>query len=166
MQHPFQAGGRCLPGFVSRICHGRDITIRAVTKLRTHHRLMTWLAILVVSLGALVPALVQAAQPTSSAAAWLEICTAKGMVRLDSLVSTPPATGEPAEREPASESVNPWNPCGWCMQHTTGLALPPPALAPWALPDRLTDRPPAFYRNPSPSFVWVAPLSRAPPIQG
>lgn len=150
----------------TRVCHGRDITIRAVTKLRAHHRLLTWLAILVVSLGALVPALAQAAQPAPSVTAWMEICTANGMVRLDSLVSASPSTGEPAEPAPTSESIHPWNPCGWCMQHATGLALPPPALATWVLPERLTDRPPAFYRNPSPSFVWLAPLSRAPPALG
>ena len=148
------------------VCHGRDITIRAVKTLRAHHRLLTWLAILVVSLAALVPTLVQAAQPTSSVAAWMEICTANGMVRLDSGATASPTTGAPAEPLPAGEPAKPWNSCGGCLQHTTGLSLPLTALAPWVLPERLTDRPPAFYRNPSPSFVWVAPLSRAPPELG
>ena len=122
--------------------------------LRFHRRTAAWLAWLAVVWSALAPTLAQAWVAHQAPPAWVEVCTATGMlwVQADTGVTTDTAPSEPS----------PSKHCPWCTPHRDA-ACGPSAQTSLALPARLTDLPPAFYRSAHAATVWLPAQSRAPP---
>lgn len=130
--------------------------------MRARRRLFAWVAMVIMALGSLAPALAQGMSGSAGAMRWVELCTASGMVMMPVEADAPVGVGS-AQSLPADGQSMP--PCPWCLLHGGAPALPPSADA-TVLPLRLAhDFPPTFYRAPVLSFVWAPQHSRAPPGQ-
>lgn len=127
--------------------------------LRARRCFVAWLAALAMAMGALVPALAQAAAASTDDARWVELCTATGMVWVQA-GADPDAAGA-ASPAPGGGQVSSSS-CPWCLLHGGAAGLPP-VLDAIALPERLAGLPPAFYRAPLLSMVWAPRHARAPP---
>ena len=126
--------------------------------VRVHRRFTTWLALLAMVLGALAPTVAQAMVASSDRAAWVEVCSASGMVWVKA------DTGESADaghdgRMPMSDATQH---CPWCSLH--GAAADLPVVMVTDLMPRQTDLPPAFLRAVTRPGVWAPPQARAPPL--
>lgn len=106
-------------------------------------------------LNALMP-LVAQAMPLPAAGAVdvaFEICTSTGMVVLAGEQNSP---SEPSDA-PLGMS------CPFCVLHDGQALLPPAAFASILMPVH-ADMPPVFYKAADTSGVWLAALSRGPPL--
>lgn len=115
------------------------------------HRLTSWIAIFAVLLTVLAPGVSYALAQEGSA--WVELCTAEGMVRV-------PAGDEPAD---APAGLGAGGGCPYCAAHAFGFALPPqpapwPAVADRAVQARLPAGMPVTGRAD-----WSSSRPRAPP---
>ncbi len=126
---------------------------------RLQRRFTTWVALLSLVLGALLPTATQAMLADGNRADWLEVCGVSGMVWVKA------DTGEVRDQLPdGSVPTSDANQhCLWCTLHG-GAADLPVAQVDVDLPPRLTDLPPAFYRAPLAATVWAPAQSRAPPF--
>lgn len=126
---------------------------------RLHRRLTAWVALFALVFGALAPTVTQAMVAGGERADWLEVCSVSGMVWVKA------DTGEVAEPMPdgSAPSDSASQHCPWCTLHGGAAGLPVVHSSP-ALPLRLTDLPPAFYRAPLGATVWASAQSRAPPF--
>lgn len=129
--------------------------------LRAHRRFIAWLAMLAMGWGALAPAMAQAVVATSDDAAWVQLCTASGMIWVQFDGGGGVDGADPAA--PASDGSSSAMKCPWCLLHGGVDALPAVQVELF-VPGRLTDLPPAFYRAPTASFAWAVHRSRAPPL--
>ena len=126
---------------------------------RVHRRFTTWLALLVMVLGALAPAVAQAVVASSDRAAWVEVCSVSGMVWVKA------DTGERAgaEHDGPAPMGDAAQHCAWCSLHGGAAGLPPVMAMAEPAP-RQTGLPPAFYRAVALSGTWAPPQARAPPL--
>jgi hypothetical protein len=127
--------------------------------LRLYRRIIAWLALVAMLLGALAPAVTQARVNSSDLPHWLEICSVTGMLWVQA------DTGEvrqerPDGRTPLAE-LHPE--CPWCNMNGGAAGLPAyPALA--DLPVVSASLPVVRYLDPATSAVWALAQSRAPPL--
>lgn len=124
--------------------------------LRIRHRLVAWLAMWAMLVGALAPAIAQARVAQAGGNDWLEICSISGMVWVKA------DTGETRHQSPGQDTPAGAAKCPWCTLHGGMAGLPGASWAP-DFSARLTDLPPAFYRAPVTAAVWAPALSRGPP---
>lgn len=122
-------------------------------------RFTTWVALLSLVLGALLPTATQAMVADGNRADWLEVCGVSGMVWVKA------DTGEVRDQLPDGSvpTSDDNRHCLWCTLHG-GAADLPVVQVDVELPPRLTDLPPAFYRAPLAATVWAPAQSRAPPF--
>lgn len=137
-------------------------TIPPVFHLRLHLRLLAWLTLLVMGLGVLAPAVVQARAAPPTLAHWQEICTASGIVRVD---AAPAATDRTARSNDTDDGSTPGGQtCLGCLLHGVGWALPPGSTPAWLPPPAVNGLPPAHGTAPAlPTAAWVTPPAHAPP---
>jgi hypothetical protein len=124
---------------------------------RRTHRLTTWLAMLAMLWGALVPTLAQAAVASSGSQGWVEVCSASGVawVRLDGSTQSPDS-----EQVPMSGALSS---CAWCL--TQGATHLPPAPTTTVAPDLTPAAVPGVaFESILPWAVWSTAQSRAPPL--
>lgn len=116
---------------------------------------MTILAMIVVTLAALAPAITNALGHTP-VANWVELCSAQGTKRI-----AVNAAGEPIS--PAEQVMQHSEHCPFCHIEHTPAALPP-AIAP-AVPQTQAHQafPALFYAAKRPLHAWAPALARAPP---
>lgn len=93
---------------------------------RFHRKLTTWLALWAMVLGALMPAVAQAAVAASDRSQWVEVCSASGMVWLK---ADPDNTTLDAASEPAKSMADMGNHCPWCGFHAPLIGLLPASVA-------------------------------------
>ena len=121
---------------------------------RRHQRLFAGLALAILLLAAVVPALSHALG-RSSGHAQVEVCTAQGMRWVDI-----------GERGPADSQADPGHlleHCPFCRVHAPVLGLPPTDLT-LALPSGPRDAlPRAYLLAPRRLHAWVSAPARAPP---
>ena len=126
---------------------------------RLQSRFTTWVALLSLVLGALLPTATQAMVANGNRADWLEVCGVSGMawVKAD--------TGEVRDHLPDGSvpTSDVKQHCLWCTLHGGAADLPVSQID-VDLPPRLTDLPLAFYRAPLVATVWAPAQSRAPPL--
>lgn len=121
--------------------------------VRTHRRLISWIAALAILLASLAPALSHALAPATGTN-WIEICTTQGSKWIK-------ASQDGSERAPASAHVV--DHCPYCSLQTPTLGLPPAhhlAQLPLGLSHEV---PPAFLSAPYTLQAWVSAQPRAPP---
>ena len=123
--------------------------------LPSYRRFAAWLALLAMLWGALVPTLAQAAVSGSDRQAWVEVCSASGVlwVRVDGGAASP--TGQPGTMADASAHC-PWCPLQGAAGLPPGLTMPPPVSAPDGTPA-------AAFTSARPAALWTPAQSRAPP---
>jgi hypothetical protein len=122
----------------------------------TRH-LAAWIAGLAVLIGALAPTMARAmAASHGDAAAWTEICTGAGMVRV-----ALPADSAPDESGSGSGVAG--IDCPYCQTHADSFALPPAPRAVVPAAALFRALPELAYSSPRPLFAWAASRPRAPP---
>ena len=126
---------------------------------RVHHRCTTWLALLAMVLGALAPTVAQAMVASSDRAAWVEVCSASGMVWVKTDTGEVVGTEHDDQTPMSDASLH----CPWCSLQGGVAGLPSADQLTGALP-RQTDLPPDFYRSVERPGVWAPPQARAPPL--
>lgn len=130
-----------------------------MTVLRAR-RLMVWMALLAITLAALVPTVSRALMPASgSAAAWVEVCSATGMqwVSLQTGATTtqrPDGSGDPGA--PSLDA------CPYCVLASERLAPPPHPIAGPAAQGRAVD-PAAAAPAAAPLLARAPVRARGPP---
>ncbi|MEZ5645735.1 MAG: DUF2946 family protein [Burkholderiaceae bacterium] len=120
---------------------------------RLHRRIAAWLAIWVLLVGALLPALSQAAVGGAGKADWVEVCSASSMVWVKA-----DGTQTPGGHDTADVSQH----CPWCSLHGAG-ALPSSDAAGVLFVPLSGERPQSHSPSSRPTQVSV-PHSRAPPL--
>ena len=124
-----------------------------MSKHRPIHRLTTWLSVLVLVLNALMPLAAQAMLASAGPVDAVEICTSTGMVRLAV------DQGNDSGKSDATQMQD----CPFCLLHDGQASLPPASIT-LPLVQGFAEMPPAFYRAADTSAVWLAALSRGPPL--
>jgi ABC-type amino acid transport substrate-binding protein len=119
-------------------------------------RLAAWIAGLAVLFGALAPTLARAMAAGPGDAAWTEICTGAGMVRV-----AVPADSAPDESGSGSGVAG--IDCPYCQTHAGSFALPPAPRAVVPVAELFRPLPELAYSSPRPLFAWAASRPRAPP---
>ena len=124
---------------------------------RTGQRLLAALAVLVMSVTALAPALANALG-RSSPVMWVELCSADGTRRIAVDAASTPADTTQQSATHVSEH------CPFCQIGHAEAALPA-APAP-ALPklQAVREFPAPFYTAPRPLHAWAPSRSRGPPV--
>lgn len=122
-------------------------------KYRPFHNFATWLSMLVLVLNALMPLGAQAMLASAGQVDTVEICTSTGMVRV------PIDEGENSGKSRATRMQN----CPFCLLQDGQASLPPVSVA-LPLAQGFAEMPPAFYQAADTSAVWLAALSRGPPL--
>jgi hypothetical protein len=129
--------------------------------VRAHRRLVAWLAVAALGLGALAPTLAHALVRAGDGATWVQVCSSTGMfwVRADG-GGTLAATGEvPAEGSPPLAHLVA---CPWCVATGDAAAPPLPGMA------LTVDGWPGLWPHAQALTLpraghWTLPPSRAPP---
>ncbi|PRD65845.1 DUF2946 domain-containing protein [Malikia granosa] len=121
---------------------------------RSTRRITAWLAMLVLVLNALTPLAAQAMWASGQATNMVEVCTSTGMVRV--------AIDAADDLDDAGSSAFAQS-CPFCLLHD-GQAMPPPSATAFPLTESYAGMPPAFYQATHTSAVWLAALSRGPPL--
>lgn len=124
-----------------------------MSKHRPIHRLTTWLSMLVLVLNALMPLAAQAMLASAGPVDAVEICTSTGMVRL------PVDHDNDSGKSDATQMQD----CPFCLLHDGQASLPPASIT-LPLAPGFAEMPPTFYRAADTSAVWLAALSRGPPL--
>ncbi|WP_180682920.1 DUF2946 family protein [Tepidicella baoligensis] len=119
-------------------------------------RLTAWCALWSLLLGALLPAVAQAAWPTPDRSDWIEICTSTGMLWVKA--ETSQAKPDPATAQWAGM------PCAYCLSGHGGAALPPEASRPTFAVPPLRERPPTQLLAACAEPHWPGAHARAPPL--
>jgi hypothetical protein len=113
-------------------------------------RLLTWLTLWAMGLGALAPTLAQAALRAGDPVPWVQVCSSTGMFWV--------RAGEPVEAPHAEAQMA----CPWCVLGGGADAPAPAHTLPWpqalAAPLPLAPTPPLHLLAP-----WAQPPARAPP---
>ncbi|MFP5323603.1 MAG: DUF2946 family protein [Gammaproteobacteria bacterium] len=126
-----------------------------MSTLHPRLRRWVWVAVWVIGLRALVPALamlpVAMASDVGQPMPWMTLCSSQGVV------SDGPESG--------GSSSSQGQPCPGCLLHAGGLALPPPPPLQWWLPERFDPLPQAFAYLTARSYAWAVPWSRGPPFE-
>ena len=122
-----------------------------MSKHRPFHLFATWLSMLV--LNALMPLGAQAMLASAGQVDTVEICTSTGMVRV------PVDEGDGTGKSAAARTQD----CPFCLLHDGQASLPPLSVA-LPLTQGYAEMPPAFYQAADTSTVWLAALSRGPPL--
>lgn len=122
-------------------------------------RFTAWLAMLVLALATLAPALAQAVVVSSDRGGWVQVCSASGMfwVQADGA-----GLGGPSPASEGSPMADVGMQCAWCQLHSPVAALPT-ALAWLALAAAPAQLPGDAMAAPPPADVWIAAPARAPP---
>ncbi len=121
--------------------------------LRRHRRFITWLALGVLVLAALAPAVSRAlASAQGDAWALAQVCSADAGQRGGADGGTPGGTAHAFEH------------CPFCALHSDGWGLPPALPAQAEAPALRHALPALFLQAPRPLFAWAAALARAPPV--
>ncbi len=120
---------------------------------RATRRIAAWLAMLAVLLGALAPGVAQALVAAQGGSGWMQVCSASGMVWVQSDAVDDPAAGKPLTD--ASRH------CPWCSPQ--GAAGLPPEPSPVVGRTPAFEAPRAHVRSATPALPWPAAKSRAPP---
>lgn len=138
-----------------------------MSSLRLRQRLLAFIAIAAMLLGALLPGLSRAlAAGEGGAPHWVEVCSAAGSYRIpvgeveDTFLSAPDAGTDPAGSSLASDLAH----CPGCCPHAGVTALPPPELPAFDCPVGAEPVPALFLLSPRPLFAWAVALARAPPL--
>lgn len=122
--------------------------------VRLHRRCVAWMALLAVVVSALMPTLAQALTQTNASDDALMVCTASGVMWVQS-------HGDALPAEDNTMATDQQQHCSWCSMHAMA-ALPVTASA-LPLLACSQEMPVAFYRaGPMPS-IWLGALTRAPP---
>ncbi len=125
-------------------------------------RLCTWMALWVMVLGAVQPALAQAWRGAQDTGHWVQVCSTSGMfwVRTD-VSEAPAADADGGPSVPGHPSMASAGHCPICLGH--GAAGLPPDTGPASIPRSPGfDRPIAFLGG-QPNGPLLRPLSRGPP---
>lgn len=96
----------------------------------------------------------QAMWASGQATNMVEVCTSTGMVRV--------AIDAADDLDDAGSSAFAQS-CPFCLLHD-GQAMPPPSATAFPLTESYAGMPPAFYQATHTSAVWLAALSRGPPL--
>jgi hypothetical protein len=124
--------------------------------IRQRSRWVAWLAMGLLVLAAVWPALAQAWVRGNDQPAWLEVCSSTGMVRVL-------ADGQP-DADPAGALDTVQAACEWCTLHGGVTGLPAADTAP-TLPVLQTLAPEGGCHNAALPTRWQPAQSRAPPAR-
>lgn len=119
-------------------------------------RLTAWFALWSVVLGALLPAVAQAAWRSHDRADWIEICTSTGMLWVKA--ETRQADADPTTAQGAGMS------CPWCLSPHGGPALLPEPSEPAFKSQPHRERPPTHLLAAPIAPHWPGAHARAPPL--
>ncbi len=120
-------------------------------KRRTLH---IWIAMLAVLFSALAPTVSHAlAASSATPSVLLEMCTVDGTKSADGSKQAP------------SDSMQGMEHCAYCLTHASTPALPPPAVAGFAVIGGHDLYPALFYSAPQPLHTWSAAKPRGPPAR-
>ncbi|MBB5018608.1 hypothetical protein HNQ59_001899 [Chitinivorax tropicus] len=116
-----------------------------------------WIALMAFLLGALLPSLSQAMQPSPAQTGWVEICTATGMKWLgaDGVVVDQPDVPQGLDHHVKH--------CPFCQFHTDQPALPAADMVLVQAMTSQTITPFLFLAAPATLSAWVVSQPRAPP---
>lgn len=119
-------------------------------------RLTAWFALWTVVLGALLPAVAQAAWRTQDRADWVEICTSTGMLWVK-IEGARHGEADPTTTQGTGMS------CPWCLSPHGGPALVPESRQPALEAHPLQERPPTRLLAAPAEPRWPSAHARAPP---
>jgi hypothetical protein len=121
-------------------------------------RFAAWVALLAVLFGAAAPTFARAmAAWQGDNAAWTEICTSAGMVRI-----AVPAGDAPEGSGNGGIAVD--GDCPYCLMQACSPALPGAARLALPAAEPFRPLPELAYRSPRPLFAWATAQPRAPPF--
>ncbi|WP_137938093.1 DUF2946 domain-containing protein [Chitinivorax sp. B] len=121
------------------------------------HRFISWLAILAVLMGALVPTISYAMKTPSAESGWVEVCTANGM----KWINTAGALVDSPSSLPSDHHIKH---CPYCNLHTDQADLPPAASLSLPVMPFTSLVPDRFLSAHTTLHAWVAVQPRAPPF--
>jgi hypothetical protein len=131
-----------------------DLEYGVMRALRTHRRLIGWIAALAIQLAWLAPALSHALA-SAKGSNWVEICATQGSKWIQ-------AGEEGSERAPASGHA--LERCPYCSLHAPALGLPPAVDSAQPRLGLRHEVPLTFQSAPRTQHAWVSALPRAPPL--
>lgn len=127
-----------------------DVIILAMFKLLKRQTLHVWIAMLAILFSALAPT-VSHALAASTPYALVEMCSIDGV-----------KASAGTQKDPA-KSMQGMQHCAYCVTHGGSFALPPSAVASFAVIGGHDYYPALFYTAPQPLHTWRAANPRGPP---